>query len=91
MNKETMIALEADPNDPEDFDVSVAALERALAERRERRALRGRPPGSVTSDRQQVTLRLPRAVIEHFKADGPGWQTRAIAVLEREVARPVEG
>lgn len=47
----------------------------------------GRPAGSTTSDRQQVTLRLPKAVIEHFKADGPGWQTRAVAALEREVAR----
>ena len=28
-NKETMIAIPADPNDPEDFDVSVAVLERA--------------------------------------------------------------
>ena len=44
----------------------------------------GRPVGTRTSDRQQVTLRLPRAVIEHFKAGGPGWQTRAVAVLERE-------
>jgi uncharacterized protein (DUF4415 family) len=44
----------------------------------------GRPKGT---DRQQVTLRLPRAVIDHFKAEGPGWQTRAIAVLEREAER----
>lgn len=29
MNKETTIAIPADPNDPEDFDVSVAGLERA--------------------------------------------------------------
>ena len=47
----------------------------------------GRPKGSTTSDRQQVTLRLPRQVIEHFKSGGPGWQTRAIAVLEREAAK----
>lgn len=84
VSKETTIALKADPNDPEDFDVTEEALEQALAERRARR---GRPFGSVTSDRQQVTLRLPRAVIDHFKADGPGWQTRAVAALEREVAR----
>jgi uncharacterized protein (DUF4415 family) len=31
-----------------------------------------------------VTLRLPVSVIDYFRADGPGWQTRAIAVLERE-------
>lgn len=29
MNKETTIAIPADPNDPEDFDVSVAGLERS--------------------------------------------------------------
>ena len=34
MNKETMIAIPTDPNDSEDFDVSVAALERGLMGRR---------------------------------------------------------
>ncbi|MFD2579664.1 helix-turn-helix domain-containing protein [Novosphingobium colocasiae] len=34
MNKETTIAIPADPNDPEDFDVSVAGLERARMGRR---------------------------------------------------------
>ncbi|MBW8753462.1 MAG: helix-turn-helix domain-containing protein [Sphingomonadales bacterium] len=34
MNKETTIAIPADPNDPEDFDVTVAALERGLMGRR---------------------------------------------------------
>lgn len=34
MNKKTMIAIPADPNDPEDFDVTVAALERAHMGRR---------------------------------------------------------
>lgn len=34
MNKETTIAIPADPNDPEDFDVSVAGLERAYMGRR---------------------------------------------------------
>lgn len=47
----------------------------------------GRPSGSVRSDREQVTLRLPRAVIALFKAGGPGWRTRAIAVLEREARK----
>lgn len=84
MNKEAMIAIPADPDDPEDFDVSVAGLEQALAERRSRG---GRPVGSMRSDRQQVSLRLPRDVIDHFKAGGPGWQTRAIAVLEREARK----
>lgn len=34
MNKETTIAIPADPNDQEDFDVSVAGLERAHVGRR---------------------------------------------------------
>lgn len=37
MNKETTIAIPADPNDPEDFDVSVAGLERGLMGRRVRK------------------------------------------------------
>jgi putative transcriptional regulator len=37
VNKETMIAIEADPNDPEDFAVSVAGVERGLMGRRIRR------------------------------------------------------
>lgn len=42
---------------------------------------RGRPP---IGDRpkKQVTLRLPAEVIEYFKADGPGWQTRVSEALE---------
>jgi uncharacterized protein (DUF4415 family) len=43
---------------------------------------RGRPPVG-DEPKQQVTLRLPRQVIEHFKAGGAGWQTRIGEVLER--------
>ncbi|WP_194744564.1 BrnA antitoxin family protein [Thermaurantiacus tibetensis] len=45
----------------------------------------GRPKGSTRSDRQQVALRLPRHVIAHFRAGGPGWQTRIVATLEGAV------
>lgn len=34
----------------------------------------GRPKGSGT--REMVTLRLDKAVLAHFRAGGPGWQTR---------------
>ena len=37
MNKETTIAIPADPNDPEDFPVSVAGVERGQMGRRIRR------------------------------------------------------
>ena len=35
---------------------------------------RGRPPAA--NPKQAVSLRLDADVIDHFKAGGPGWQTR---------------
>jgi len=47
---------------------------------------RGRPPiGS--QPKEQVTLRLPVEVLDYFKADGPGWQTRVSEVLEQYTVR----
>lgn len=46
----------------------------------------GRPPIG-DSPKQQVTLRLPRHVIDHFKAGGAGWQTRIGGVLESHVGK----
>lgn len=47
----------------------------------------GRPKGSTTSNRRQLTLRIPEPVLAHFKAGGPGWQTRMVEALEREAAK----
>ena len=47
---------------------------------------RGRPPVGE-APKQQVTLRLPRDVLDHFKAGGPGWQTRIGEALERHVGK----
>lgn len=68
------IVIEADPSDPEDFDVTEAALDQALVERAERR--RGRPIGSLTSNKVQVSLRLDKDALDRLRAGGPGWQTR---------------
>ena len=46
---------------------------------------RGRPP--LAEPKQAVKLRLSRAVLDHFKAGGPGWQTRINATLERVARR----
>jgi uncharacterized protein (DUF4415 family) len=70
-NAGSTIALKADPNDPEDFDVTVEAVEQALAERRER--MRG---PQVAPTKQQVTLRLDRDVLAKFRETGRGWQAR---------------
>ena len=47
---------------------------------------RGRPPVG-DEPKQQVTLRLSREVIGHFKAGGPGWQTRIGEVLQRHAKK----
>nr|WP_262983744.1 BrnA antitoxin family protein [Halomonas elongata] len=41
---------------------------------------RGRPKADTV--KQQVTLRLDPEIIESFKADGPGWQTRLNKALK---------
>lgn len=41
---------------------------------------RGRPPGS---SKRLVSLRLDRAVVDHFRATGPGWQTRMNDALRK--------
>ena len=75
-------------NDEEDApwpaSVPPEVLEAAPLPEPAARAVVGRPKGSTTSDRQQVALRIPREVLDHFRAGGPGWQTRMIAVLRRE-------
>lgn len=80
MAKNERIALKADPNDAEDFDVSEAGLEQALTERRARR---GRPVGSLTSNKERVTLRLDKDAVAAMKAKGPGWQSRINEAVRR--------
>lgn len=41
---------------------------------------RGRPPGSA---KRLVSLRLDEAVIDHFRAGGPGWQSRLNEALRK--------
>ena len=53
----------------------VAAMKRA----------RGRP--KLERPKEHVTLRLDAAVVEAFKAEGPGWQRRINDALARLVAR----
>lgn len=40
---------------------------------------RGRPP--VARPKVSTTIRLSQDVIDHFRADGKGWQTRIDAAL----------
>jgi uncharacterized protein (DUF4415 family) len=38
---------------------------------------------AIPNAREQVTLRLDRDVLDHFQADGPGWQDRVNAALRK--------
>jgi uncharacterized protein (DUF4415 family) len=47
---------------------------------------RGRPPVGERP-KQAVKLRISPYVLDHFRAAGPGWQTRINATLELAVSR----
>jgi uncharacterized protein (DUF4415 family) len=73
----------ADPDNPEwsarDFKRAkpFAKMFPALAKSRRVRGPQRRPT------KVAVSLRLTREVVEHFKADGPGWQTRMDEALKK--------
>jgi uncharacterized protein (DUF4415 family) len=48
--------------------------------------LQNKPP-SVPGAREQVTLRIDREVLDHFQADGPGWQDRINDALRKAVGK----
>jgi uncharacterized protein (DUF4415 family) len=50
-----------------------------------RRGQRG--PQKSKPLKERVSLRLSPQVVEHFRAAGPGWQSRINTALERAVAR----
>ena len=64
MNEETMIAIPADPNDPEDRDVSVAGLKRAHMGRRFR-VLRHRL--GVTQEQFAQTYGIPVTSLRQYE------------------------
>ncbi|WFU70191.1 MULTISPECIES: BrnA antitoxin family protein [unclassified Bradyrhizobium] len=47
---------------------------------------KGRGPNKAPTKRQ-VTLRLSPVVVDHFKAEGPGWQSRIDKELLKVVKR----
>lgn len=46
---------------------------------------RGRPPAATP--KVSTTIRLSQDVIDHFKADGRGWQTRIDRALREWIAK----
>jgi uncharacterized protein (DUF4415 family) len=66
-------------SDPDAIPFTDAEWEAGKATRR-----MGRPPAEVTKER--ISIRLSPEVVERFKADGPGWQTRIDAALKEWIA-----
>ena len=60
--------------DEKTFEVLQWPRKQTKAEIAKAVAQRGRPP--KLNRKQSTTLRLDPEVIEHFRKDGPGWQTR---------------
>lgn len=66
--------------DPDDApELTNAFFDRAEVFEGERLVRRGRP--RLIEPKQQITLRLDKAVVDGLRASGPGWQTRANAAL----------
>lgn len=59
------------------FDQAEAAFKTATSKPVEAPVKKATPP----EGKEMVTLRLDRAVLEHFQDDGPGWQERINAAL----------
>ena len=59
------------------FDQAEAAFKAVTSKPVEAAAKPATPP----EGKEMVTLRLDRAVLEHFQEDGPGWQDRINTAL----------
>jgi uncharacterized protein (DUF4415 family) len=46
-----------------------------------------KPRAALPNAREMVSLRLDREVLEHFQADGPGWQDRINEALRRAAGK----
>lgn len=57
-------------------------LAEALANARARRGERGPQKAAV---KERIGLRLDKAVVEHFRATGPGWQSRINDILAEHI------
>lgn len=78
MSKESTESTWIDPDDAPELDDEW--FEKADLMLGDKVIRRGRPAGS---SKRLVSLRLDEAIISHFKATGPGWQTRMNEVLRK--------
>jgi uncharacterized protein (DUF4415 family) len=75
------------PYDPNDAEATRAWLAQADLIRKGKVVRRGKRGPQKAPTKKLVSLRLSPEVIEHFKATGPGWQTRIDGALIEAIKR----
>ena len=75
------------PYDPNDAEAARAWFARADLIRKGRVVRRGKRGPQKAPTKKLVSLRLSPEVIEHFKATGPGWQTRIDGALKESIKK----
>ncbi len=75
------------PYDPNDADAARAWLAQADLIRHGKVVRRGKRGPQKAPTKKLVSLRLSPEVIDHFKATGPGWQTRIDGALMESIKR----
>ncbi|MDN5873577.1 MAG: BrnA antitoxin family protein [Sinobacteraceae bacterium] len=72
------------PYDPQNKAATLKYWEGAIAHTgvAELRAKRGRPAKPPEERKEQIALRVDKEVLEWYRAQGAGWQTRMNAVLK---------
>ncbi len=75
------------PYDPNDANETREWLAKADLLREGKVVRRGKRGLQKAPTKKLVSLRLSPEVIEHFKADGPGWQTRIERTLLESIKR----
>lgn len=73
------------PSDPR--QAAEAAFKSATTRPADAPATAPKPSPAVPAAKEMVTLRLDRDVLEHFQADGPGWQDRINQALRQAAGK----
>ena len=80
-------APEDGPYDPNDAEATRAWFAQADLLRKGKVVRRGKRGPQKTPTKKLVSLRLSPEVLEHFKASGPGWQTRIDSTLRQSIKK----
>ena len=75
------------PYDPNDAEAARLWLSQADVIHKGKVVRRGKRGPQKTPTKKLVSLRLSPEVIEHFKASGPGWQTRIDSTLIKAIRK----